>query len=151
MNHIENAFNIILKSPRKGEQAENFRNETHIDLSRTSIEQLFENDVNEFLSFIKSEFPEFETYPATAQLGILDLAYTLGAHGLKEGFPVFGRALEFRIWIGAANQSGRLVTMDKNGNPGKMADRNKVVRKWFMGAIKDEPFFYNPGCSPRRI
>jgi len=150
--HIENAFNLVLKSGRQGEPAENFKNITHIDLSRSAIELLFNADVIEFLPLIKSEFPDFETYPASAQLGMLDLAYTLGARGLKDGFPVFGRALEFRNWIEVADQSGREAKKDKKGNPNaKMVARNSIVRRWFLDAIKVEPFFLNPECSPKRI
>jgi hypothetical protein len=38
--------------------------------------------MNDFLGFItQTYFPEFETYPALAKMGILDLAYTAGGCG----------------------------------------------------------------------
>ena len=152
---IMKAYNAVLNSGRRGDEAKEFKNLTDndIDLDLTDIETLFNRDVAQFLDLLKGPhyFPDFETYPASAQRGMLDMAYNMGAENFHEVFDDLHAALDLRNWIGVANESGREVKMDKDGNPGIMAIRNDVVRGWFLDAIKDEPFFLNPGCPPKRL
>ena len=151
--HIENAFNKVLDSRLTDSRHTDFKDMSHVDLDLTEIESLFDRDVAQFLNLLKKPiyFPNFDTYPAGAQIGMLDIAYTMGVYGFYNAFGKFRAALELRNWIEVANQSGRKVNKDKHGNPGKMAKRNDVVRGWFLEAIKDEPFFLNPDCPPKRV
>ena len=151
--HIENAFNKVLNSRLTDSRHTDFKDMSHVDLDLTEIESLFDRDVAQFLNLLKKRnyFPDFETYPAGAQLGMLDIAYSMGVDDFHDVFKRLHAALDIRNWIGIADQSGREVKKDKHGNPGIMAERNEVVRGWFLEAIKDQPFFLNPGCTPKKL
>ncbi len=152
--HIENAFNLVLRNQDKAKDgAFAFKEITHIDLDFNAIEFLFDKDVAGFKGLLKSgnPFPDFMTYPAGAQLGMLDMAYTMGVAGFYRGFPVLTEALKSRNWLKVADESGRRVISDIHGNPGLMADRNKIVHGWFLEAFKDEPFFLNSDCPPKLL
>ncbi len=149
--HIENAFNKVLNSRLAGSKHTAFKDMTHIDLDLDEIENLFDDDVMQFIHELNHKFTDFETYPASAQLGMLDLAYNMGTTRFAEGFPVFRDALKFRNWLKVAEESHR-KEVDEEGNVNEgMQNRNKVVRGWFLDAIKDEPFFVNPDRPPRRL
>ena len=145
---ILKAYNAVLESGRKGAPATEFTNlpDNNIDLDLNEIERLFDSDVAQFLDLLNKEkyFPEFATYPAGVQLGMLDIAYTMGVHGFHKIFENFRHELDQRNWTVVANESGRAVILDIHGNPGTMADRNRVVHGWILEAIGDEPFFLNP-------
>lgn len=154
--HVKNAFDKVRQNRALAQDgASAFEDITHLDLDLTVIEALFDNDVAGFKKLFGSgtgqRFDDFWTYPAGAQLGMLDIAYTMGVHGFFDSFPVFKIALETRNWLGAADQSGRKVLLDKQGKPGLMAERNKIVRGWFLDAIKDEPFFINRDCPQKPL
>ena len=52
--------------------------------------------------------------------------------------------------IKVAEESHRLEEINGRHNE-TMKRRNEVVRDWFLDAIKDEPFFLNPDCSPKKL
>ncbi|MFQ5783609.1 MAG: hypothetical protein ACE5H8_02145 [Alphaproteobacteria bacterium] len=149
--HIENAYLKVLSSGLTGSKHTVFKELTHIDLDLGAIETLFDDDVNQFLPLLTNKFPDYETYPASVQLGMLDLAYNMGTEGFFSGFPVFREALKFRNWIKVAEQSHREEVNEEGKVNEGMQNRNKVVRGWFLEAIKDEPFFLNPDCPPKRL
>ena len=146
-------YNLVLNSGMKGAEAKEFKDLTDIDLDLTENEALFDTDVAEFLYLLGHDqyFPDFETYPAGVQHGMLDIAYTMGVDKFFVRYGKMKKALESRNWLKVADESGREVKLDKHGNPGLMADRNRVVRGWFLEAIKDEPFFLNPQCQPKQL
>ena len=152
--HVENAFNLVKNSGLAGAPASKFNNLTHIDLSRTAIEILFQADVDEFVELLKNEFKGFngyETYPGKVQLAMLDMAYTMGTKKFSDKFVKFRAALELRNWFKVADESER-SDKDKHGNEIKnMPERNTKVRKWILEAIKEQPFFINLACIPKPI
>ncbi len=152
---IMTAYNAVLNSGRLGAEATIFRDVlgNNIDLDLNEIERLFDKDVAQFLKLLKHAdyFQDFETYPAGAQLGMLDLAYTMGVDGFHDSYDKFHAAVNLRNWIEVANQSKREVIIDIHGNPGLMDDRNKVVRGWFLEAVNDETFFLNPDCARKKL
>ncbi|MCH9020380.1 MAG: hypothetical protein IIA73_08460 [Proteobacteria bacterium] len=148
--HKRNAYLKVLNSGITNGSLEAFKDVTHIDLDPVVIGDIFRNDVKQFIHELNCEFPDFETYPASAQLGMLDLIYNIGRDNFCGGFPVFQKALEFRNWIKVAEESHRLEEINGKHNE-TMERRNEVVRGWFLDAIKDEPFFLNPDCPPKRL
>ena len=86
-----------------------------------------------------------------AQLGLLDLIYNIGYGNLfgtnkEPKFKEFHKALKFRNWKEAAEQSHR-EEEDKEGKIVKgVVKRNKIVREWFLKASEEDPFFVNPDC-----
>ena len=143
---IEKAFDAVEGARHlTGSPATEFMSLTTLELSNTKIEDLMKVDVDEFLRQLKSRnnFPDYETYPPTAKLGLLDMAYNKGVRGLlkplKEGgFPEFTAAVRRRDWMVAAHQSNR---------PQLDPKRNDQVRDWFLRAGLDEPFFLRPPCK----
>ena len=108
-------------------------------------------NVTEFPRQLGSFFGDFQTYPATVQLAMLDMAYTMGTKKFFEVFKRFRAALAGRNWIRVAAESKR-SDKDANGNPiQNMPRRNKVTKDWILEAIRDEPFFINPDCPPKRL
>ena len=146
-------YNLVLNSGRTGDAATEFKSLTNIDLDLTANESLFNNDVAEFQRLLRHPiyFPDFETYPAGAQLGMLVIAYTMGVAGFFKDYTDFREALKYRNWLTVADESGRKVISDIHGNPGTMEERNTVVKGWFLEAIRDEPFFLNPDCPPKQL
>ncbi len=148
--HKRNAYLDVLTSKITNGSLKAFIDETHIDLDPVVIGDIFRNDVNNFIDELTHCFPDFETYPASAQLGMLDLIYNIGRANFCGGFPVFQKALKFRNWIKVAEESHRLEEINGKHNE-TMERRNEVVRDWFLDAIKDEPFFLNPECPPKNV
>ena len=148
--HKRNSYNLVLYSGITNGSPMAFKDVTHIDLDPVVIGDIFRNDVKQFIHELKAKFPDFETYPASAQLGMLDLIYNMGRKKFFGGFPVFRMALEFRNWIKVAEESHRLEEINGEHNE-TMKRRNEVVRDWFLKAIEDEPFFLNPDCPPKRL
>ena len=82
---IRIAFNAVLNSGLKCKDHTEFRTLAAID-SRikfdfdrdlNEIESAFDEDVRGFLGELNDEYPDFETYPASAQYGMLDRFTTL--------------------------------------------------------------------------
>lgn len=149
--HVENAFNLVKNSGFAGAPASKFKNLTHMDLSRTAIEQLFDADVDEFVKQLGFFFKGYETYPAKVQLAMLDMAYTMGTKNFFDIFKKFRAALALRNWIRLADESER-SKQDSNGVPiPNMPARNSIVKQWILDAIKEQPFFINPACPPKLV
>ncbi len=137
---IETAFNAV-KNARHltGKPATEFRPLTTLELPNTEIESLMKLDVDEFLRLLKNDnkFSDYETYPPTAKLGLLDMAFNVGVKRLKDRFSVFTGAVSRRDWMLAAKESHRRQPDEK---------RNNQVRDWFLRAALEEPFFLRPPC-----
>jgi GH24 family phage-related lysozyme (muramidase) len=150
-NHVINAFNKVKKSkinPNNGAAA--FEFVTNIELSAAKAEESAMNAVEDFLKLIvkSTSFPEFDSYPETAKMGLLDMVYTKGTRGTKRDFPDFTDAVRKRNWKLAAKESHRSSVSPK---PGVTPDRNQIVRQWFEQAARQEHFFINSACPPNRI
>ncbi len=151
LEEIEDEFNVVRKPKYKDYSLRDFRIMTDLRLDPGYIEELFDADVDKFIGELGETFTEFATYPKTAQLGMLDLAYNLGTRGFFDGFTDFGEALRFRDWITVAKESHRKIRDKNNKIMGGMVNRNKIVQTWFLNAIKDEPLFVNPHCPQKNV
>ena len=120
--------------------AHTFENVSDVRLERQAIIDLFDEDVDRTLAELKArkEFRDFATYPPAAKLGLLDMAFTLGVHGVWHGYPIFTSGVVHRDWEEAAAESNR---------PGVSSRRNLVVRAWFRQAARREPFFLRSPLS----
>jgi GH24 family phage-related lysozyme (muramidase) len=138
---IERAFNRVKNAPMPLNTVPTaFQRLTNIRISEAYAETLELDDMDEFQRILRSKgyFPEFETYPIAAKMAILDMAYTLGAKGLREGFPVFTSAVRRRNWKLAAQESHRKQPS---------AQRNQIVRDWLQQAAPKDLFFIHPTCT----
>ncbi len=143
--HIENAFNIVKNSSKSGAAgAAAFEPLTNIEISLAEATVRALNAMDDFLRQLTSSnfFPEFGTYPKTVQMGILDLAYVLGPTGTRDTYKNFTAAVRRRNWKLAAKESNRSQVS---------STRNGIVDQWFNQAAKQEHFFIDPTCRPKRI
>ncbi len=141
-DHIRKAFNKVRISNLTPGQAHLFESLTHIEISEPEDEKLAMEDMGIFLNILmkNSYFPDLGTYPITAKMGILDMAYTLGAFGTRTAYPRFTAAVRRRNWKLAAQHSHR---------PQVSAERDAIIRDWFKQAAKQEPFFIHPNCTKK--
>lgn len=156
---IKTAYDAVMNSGLKCKHHTRFeklaaidsRIEFDLDLDLNEIERMFDEDVRGFLKELNDKYHDFETYPASAQYGMLDLIYNIGNVGFFEpNFPKFREALAFRNWTELAEQSHRKEVINGKHNE-TMERRNLVVRDWFLKAIEDEPFFINTDCPYKSL
>jgi GH24 family phage-related lysozyme (muramidase) len=91
---------------------------TTLHLPDAAITQLITNKLNANQATVKQTFTGFENWPADAQLGVLSMAWALGA-GFASSWPLFKAACLSQNWSSAA-QNCQIST---TGNPG-VAPRN---------------------------
>ena len=142
-SHIINAFNKVNNSPISGQAGHlKFKPLTNIVISEADAFIQASNDMQAFIIELKMQrfFREFDTFPVTAKMGLLDMIYTLGLTRLLAQFHTFNPAVRRRDWKLAAVESNRKKIS---------ASRNQIVRKWFEQAAKQEPFFVFFLCTKR--
>jgi hypothetical protein len=129
---IKQAFNSVKSSGLTNTRAPGFRHLTNIDLSEANAELQALDDIKDFLGFLnKTYFPEFHTFPVLAKMGHLDLAYTAGASGSRNGYKDFAAAVDRRDWKKAGIEQ-------RTDRPPKRAD---IVQAWYNRAAQQEPYF----------
>lgn len=128
----------------RGKHAGAFKNLTHIDLPGSDIDALFRRDGAEFIGQLRRRFSSFDSFPEPAQLALLDRIFNLGNTGFS-GFVKLIAAVEFRNWALAAAESGIIVTAEG------VARRNEKIRKMFMQAAEQEPFFLDAAMRPIKL
>lgn len=126
-----------------------FEHITTLRLTREGIDRLVFRKLDQNDLFIAKRFPDYESWPADAQLGILSLAWACGP---AFHFPHFEDALRVRDFDTASVE----CKMSEAGNPGlkprNLADHilftnaAKVVRLglnpdvlWYPRAVTNEP------------
>lgn len=75
-----------------------------------------------------SYFPDWDSWPAPAQLGVLSMAWAMGA-GFPKAWPHFADACRARDW----DQAAESCKMREQGNPG-IVPRNKKNAELFRAA-----------------
>ena len=103
---------------------------TRLRLDDPAVDSLIASRLsdNEALLKKKRAFASFDDWPADAQLGLLSMAWALGAGG-PEGFSRFTAACEKRDFATAAEE----CTISEEGNAG-VAPRNRANRILFRNA-----------------
>lgn len=81
-----------------------FRRFTTLHLSPTEIERIFRQKASQFDTSLKGIFPQWNSYPADAQLAMLCHAWALGTGGLRSGWPRYTAACTGRDWRAAAGE-----------------------------------------------
>jgi GH24 family phage-related lysozyme (muramidase) len=90
-----------------------------IDAKLSSILQGFETD-------LRTEFPQYDTFPDGIKMALLDMIYNLGPAGLFKGFPHLVAAVQTGAWAQAAEHCTRR-------GPGEA--RNTWTRQQFLSAV----------------
>lgn len=101
---------------------------TGLVLTDADVDALVASRLASNEAFLTKELPAFESFPADAQLGILSMAWAVGA-GFTAKFPTFTRAVLAQDWF-AAQASCKIR---EEGNPG-VVPRNAANRVCFGNA-----------------
>jgi GH24 family phage-related lysozyme (muramidase) len=80
---------------------------TRCILTATDIDMLFARRVNEFKRQLRGLYTDFDNFPDSAQLAILDIAFNIGVGALTRNWPSFNTAVNSGNWTVAAAQSSR--------------------------------------------
>lgn len=101
-------------------------------LPEKAIDELarYRLDANERV--LLGAFPDWESWPAAAQLGVLSMAWAMGA-GFTKKWPKFTAACRALDWAKAAAE----CKMREAGNPG-IVPRNKKNAELFRSCADDE-------------
>ena len=140
--YVAIAFDRVKQSGLRNTKARGFRRFTSLFIKESDAEILALDKMNEFLGFLNPfYFPEFDTYPVLVKMGILDLAYNVGARGARDKYPAFVAALDRHNW----KQAGVKQRRDRE------ADRADIVQAWFNRAAQQEPFFISHTNCQKRL
>lgn len=99
-----------------GRGAGAFRDLTTARVSAASIDALIDRDLARYESELRPVFPGYDSAPATAQEGLLRLAYATGAANFAARWPNFTAAFNRRDWAACA-ASCRIPELDREGEP----------------------------------
>jgi GH24 family phage-related lysozyme (muramidase) len=114
----------------KAELAASYRPFTLLDLSDAAIDSELIRRIDGFARNLQSRFPQFGEFPDTAQIGLLDMVYSLGPGGLFRGFPRFCTAVDRLDWPACASEGLR-----GNVSPA----RNEELQQLFLAAAAPLP------------
>lgn len=103
-----------------------FASQTFLRLTEDDIDALTWAKLDQNESILKQGFGEWDAFPAPAQLGILSMAWAMGA---RFGFPKFRAAANLQDWDTCTNE----CKMNETGNPG-LVPRNVANRRLFEAA-----------------
>ena len=127
------------KTGEDGKRSNNFRasyfkRDTVFEMERADAFELAQNDINgkrkEMRAWKgKNGLPNFASYPKSAKLAILDLAFNKGVKGLFTSSEDFIKAVRKRDWRGAIGELD-LERPDPS--------RKAVIRDWLRAALAEE-------------
>jgi GH24 family phage-related lysozyme (muramidase) len=86
---------------------------TQLGLTDPAIDDLVRSRLDQDEVFLKNAFSDWDSWPADAQLGVLSMAWAMGA-GFPAHFPHFTAACKAEDWAGAAAN----CHINDVGNPG---------------------------------
>jgi len=102
---------------------------TTIRATETSITKLCNTKLDEIERVLKGVFPDWDNWPADAQLGALSIAWAAGPHTFATGWPKFTAAANAGNWVLASLN----CHMADFANPG-LRPRNAANVKLFEAA-----------------
>jgi GH24 family phage-related lysozyme (muramidase) len=114
----------------QGWAAKSFKAVTLLDLPTDAIDSLFYGRVATFEQNLKGIFTDYDSFPAPAQLALMDMVFNLGTHGLVSKFPALVEAAKKRDWSQAAAECHRKKPIPER--------RNSRTAELFSEAADDE-------------
>lgn len=126
---IADEFETIKARPfGKSYSHRSFEAHTKLILTDAEIDALLDRRIAEFEAGLKRDFEGYDDYPEAARLGLIDMAFNLGNHGLVSKFPTFTEAARAKDWQTCAAEC-------KRGGIGQR--RNDETKKLFEEAFED--------------
>ena len=96
-----------VSAQKMGKLASSYKHATKLDLPDDAIDALLDKRIAGFESGLRKDFPDYDDYPESAKLGLMDMAFNLGNSGLVNKFPSFTRAARARDWAKCAKECER--------------------------------------------
>ena len=93
--------------------AQSYKKHTELELAQTNIDALLESRILEFKSGLRSNLPNYDSCPVSAQEALLDMAFNLGINGLINKFPTLVRNVKSEDWNGCAKECKRRGISDQ--------------------------------------
>ena len=109
----------------KARPASFYKQFTTLDMTDAEINAGLAVRIQNFVVNLRQRFPQFDSFPAPAQLGLLDMIYSLGPRGLFTGYPKFCKAVDKQDWNTCAKEGVR-----RNVS----ASRNQDLAQLFLDA-----------------
>ena len=125
INLITDEF-ILISKQEKGKKAKYYEKFCHLYLPHEEILKLLDHRLDEFGKRLRMDFPGFDNFPDNAKLGLFDMAFNLGNHGLVNKFRNFTRAARSQDWSTCATECKRNGISDS---------RNQEVRELFEACV----------------
>jgi GH24 family phage-related lysozyme (muramidase) len=119
-----------VRAEAKAKRASTYRKCTQLDLPEAEIDRRLAELLEDFARSLRGRFPKFDRFPDTAQIGLLDMIYSLGPRGLFVGFPKFCAAVDQQDWRACARESKRRNVSER---------RNADLKQLFLDAAKPKP------------
>jgi GH24 family phage-related lysozyme (muramidase) len=110
----------------KGKIAQSYKKFTQLEMPDDEVRRVLDDKLRGFAESLRTRFAAFDTYPASAQLALLDMIFNLGPNGLFKGFPTMCKAVDRLDWAKCAAECNR-KDISK--------DRNDETRDLFLAAI----------------
>ena len=111
----------------KAKLASTYKKFTKLDLPDSEVDLELESRLDDFARNLRQRFPKFDRFPDQAQIGLLDMIYSLGPRGLFNGFPTFCSAVDVQDWKTCAQEGVR-----RNVSAG----RNSDLQQLFLDAAE---------------
>lgn len=111
-----------------GLPAGRYKQHTRLLLTDDAINALLDKRLSRFKSRLRNDFEGFDSFPLDAQLGLIDMAFNLGKHGLVNKFPSFTKAARKQDWRKCADECRRKQVQDS---------RNQEVKALFLACVAD--------------
>lgn len=96
-----------VKSQRPGFVAGTYKVYTLTYLPPSAVDAEASKRIVAFVASLRLRFPGFYAFPRLAQLGLVDMVYSLGVAGLVKKYPKFCAAVDRFDWAAAADECTR--------------------------------------------
>lgn len=112
---IADDYDRVSKAP-KGQRARFYETLTTCRLPPVECERLFSRRIVEFTGQLRKLYPEYDAFPQSAQLALLDMIFQCGAGSLKRNWPNFSAAVHRKAWRKCAVLCHRKASSDVRNN-----------------------------------
>jgi len=112
---------------RNAMRASTYKKFTQLDMPDAEIDKRLSVLIDDFARNLGGRFLKFDKFPAPAQIGLLDMIYSLGPKGLFVGFPNFCAAVDAQDWKKCAKESKRRNVSET---------RNADLKQLFLNAAR---------------
>jgi GH24 family phage-related lysozyme (muramidase) len=102
-----------------GRVASFYKQFTKLDLPKPAIDALLDKRIEGFEAGLRADFPDYDSCPVDAKLGLMDMVFNLGNAGLVSKFPTFTRAARKMDWATCAQECRRKGISDQRNSETK--------------------------------